>query len=52
MSKCPFVKTHEPCFPGVINQSKRDMAAQVSRAAIILRHPFDCALSEFKRSVF
>jgi len=51
ISKCPFVKTHEPCFSGGRGQAKQEMMGQASRAAIILRHPFDCALSEFKRSV-
>ena len=45
---CLYVKTHEPFFerpPPKIGS----LILTVDRAAVILRHPFDSALSEFKR---
>ena len=47
---CTFIKTHEPCFFGVSAKPKSYLLL-VDRAAVILRHPFDSAFSEFKRYV-
>ena len=43
---CLYVKTHEPWFPSNIKKSYYKTA---TRAALILRHPFDSALAEKKR---
>ena len=50
-SHCPYIKTHEPFFWEPSGKPKSYLLS-VERAAIILRHPFDSALSEFKRYDF
>mgnify|MGYP001804338159 CR=1 FL=1 len=48
---CPYIKTLEP-YIYEPSAKPRIYILSVNRAALILRHPFDSALSEFKRYVF
>ena len=44
-TKCPYIKTHEPWF----FDGDWKYYNLADRAALVLRHPYDSALSEFKR---
>ena len=44
-TKCPYIKTHEPWF----SDGDWKYYNLADRAALVLRHPYDSALSEFKR---
>ena len=48
---CPYIKTHEP-YIYEPSAKPRSYILSVNRAALILKHPFDSAFSEFKRYVF
>lgn len=45
---CPYIKTHEPWFKSP-SDWKYFKLAEADRTALVLRHPFDSALSEYKR---
>jgi len=42
---CPFLKYHEPWFHDTDHPKTR----AITKAAILIRHPFDAGLAEFKR---